>query len=231
VVGVSQTGTLSLDQAFRWTVGGGMGWAICRMTADGSVVVGGSTTANDVHNWQATRWTQNGGIVGLGDGLSPGDKSSASNAVNANGSVGIGCSGLNGACNHLFLWTAAYGIKSVQARLTAKGVSTTSWTLTSSQGLSADGQVIVGSTMAFVPERFMWVGLHFPPLTVYDSSLCISDNFLPDIIRVEHIAHAVGEFDKIAFDGSFWITFPFWIRGEASNLRLVPDTERTITSG
>ena len=82
VVGVSQTGTLSLDQAFRWTVGGRHGRVALSagggtnsfanaVTADGSVVVGGSTTANDVHNWQATRWTQNGGIVGLGPGLSP----------------------------------------------------------------------------------------------------------------------------------------------------------------
>jgi probable HAF family extracellular repeat protein len=106
-------------------------------------VVGGSTAPNNVHNPEAFRWTQSGGMVGLG--YLSGDNFSAAYAVNANGSVVVGCSGLNGNCGRAFLWTAVDGMKSVQALLKAKGVSTTGWTLMSAQGVSADGQVIVGA--------------------------------------------------------------------------------------
>jgi uncharacterized membrane protein len=82
-------------------------------------------------------------MVGLG--YLPGYNSSNPIAVNADGSVVVGCSGLNGNCDQAFLWTAVDGMKSVQALLTAKGGSTTGWTLTSAQGVSADGQVVVGS--------------------------------------------------------------------------------------
>jgi probable HAF family extracellular repeat protein len=152
VVGVSYVADLSQDQAFRWTSAGGMvelGYLpggnnsfANAVNADGSVLVGGSTTANDAHNYEAFRWTQNGGMMGLS--YLSGHNSSNSIAVNADGSVVVGCSGLNGNCNQAFLWTAVDGMKSVQALLTAEGVSTAGWTLTSAQGVSADGQVIVG---------------------------------------------------------------------------------------
>lgn len=76
------------------------------VNADGSVVVGGSTTANNVHNPEAFRWTQSGGMVGLG--YLSGDNFSAAHAVNANGSVVVGCSGLNGNCGRAFLWTRSH---------------------------------------------------------------------------------------------------------------------------
>jgi uncharacterized membrane protein len=83
--------------------------------------------------FEAFRWTQAGGMVGLGT-------SSVANAVNADGTVLVGYSVGIGA----FRWTQAGGMESVQALLTAKGVSTTGWTLERAQGVSADGQVIVG---------------------------------------------------------------------------------------
>jgi probable HAF family extracellular repeat protein len=152
VVGTSYVGTLSQDQAFRWTSAGGMvelGYLpggnnsfANAVNTDGSVVVGGSTTANNIHNSEAFRWTQNRGMVGLS--YLSGHNYSNPGAVNGDGSVVVGCSGLNGNCDQAFLWTAVDGMKSVQALLSAEGVSTAGWTLTSAQGVSADGQVIVG---------------------------------------------------------------------------------------
>jgi probable HAF family extracellular repeat protein len=171
VVGVSYVASLSQNQAFRWTAVGGMvelGYLLGgknsfanAVNADGSVVVGGSTTANNVHNYEAFRWTAAGGMVGLG--YLSGDNFSDPNAVNANGSVVVGCSGLNGNCDQAFLWTAADGMKSVQALLTAKGVSTTGWTLTSAQGVSADGQVIVGSGVDPNGRTQGWIARLGPP--------------------------------------------------------------------
>jgi uncharacterized membrane protein len=100
-------------------------------------------------------------MVGLG--YLSGDNFSDSNAVNADGSVVVGCSGLNGACKQEFLWTAVDGMKSVQALLTAKGVSTTGWTLTSAQGASANGQVIVGVGVDPSGRQQGWIATLGPP--------------------------------------------------------------------
>jgi probable HAF family extracellular repeat protein len=136
-------------QAFRWTAIGGMvglgflpGYNSSYATganADGTVAVGVDSTASGL--FQAFRWTAAGGMVGLG-GLSGGNSEAL--AVNADGSVVVGCSGLNGLCNEAFRWTAATGMQSVQALLTASGVSTTGWALTNAQSVSADGTVLVG---------------------------------------------------------------------------------------
>jgi uncharacterized membrane protein len=56
----------------------------------------------------------------------------------------VGGGNASGTSGEAFRWTQAGGMQSVQALLTAKGVSTTGWTLTSAAGVSADGQVIVG---------------------------------------------------------------------------------------
>jgi probable HAF family extracellular repeat protein len=171
VVGVSYTAIPGLTQPFRWTAGGGMvglghlpggnNSFANAVNADGSVVVGGSTSASNVQNYEAVRWTKNSGMVGLG--YLSGDNFSDSNAVNADGSVVVGCSGLNGACKQEFLWTAVDGMKSVQALLTAKGVSTTGWTLTSAQGASADGQVIVGVGVDPSGRQQGWIATLGPP--------------------------------------------------------------------
>jgi probable HAF family extracellular repeat protein len=170
-VGVSYTAIPGLAQPFRWTAGGGMvglghlpggnNSFANAVNADGSVVVGGSTSADNVQNYEAVRWTKNSGMVGLG--YLSGDNFSDSNAVNADGSVIVGCSGSGGACNQEFLWTAVDGMKSVQALLAAKGVSTTGWTLTSAQGVSADGQVIVGVGVDPSGRQQGWIATLGPP--------------------------------------------------------------------
>jgi hypothetical protein len=57
----------------------------------------------------------------------------------------VGGGNASGTSGEAFRWTQAGGMQSVQALLTAKGVSTTGWTLTSAAGVSAGGQVIVGN--------------------------------------------------------------------------------------
>ena len=65
--------------------------------------------------------------------------------VSADGTVVVGSGDATGFPNgEAFRWTQAGGMQSVQALLTAKGVSTTGWTLDVATGVSADGQVIVG---------------------------------------------------------------------------------------
>jgi probable HAF family extracellular repeat protein len=200
VVGVSYVGTLSQNQTFRWTAAGGMvglGYLpggtnsfANAVNADGSVVVGGSTTATDVHNYEAFRWTQNSGMVGLG--YLSGDNFSDPIAVNANGSVLVGCSGLNGICNQAFLWTPVDGMKSVQALLTAKGVSTTGWTLTSAQGVSADGEVIVGSGVDPNGRTQGWIASLGPPggpFLAFYAKLAIDLDRKPNEDRFELQSH------------------------------------------
>jgi hypothetical protein len=81
-----------------------------------------------------------------GLGFLPGGTASQAVGVNADGTVVVGAGNATGTgANTLaFRWTQTDGMQSVQALLSAKGVSTTGWTLTSAQGMSADGRVIVG---------------------------------------------------------------------------------------
>jgi probable HAF family extracellular repeat protein len=102
------------------------------VNADGTVVVGFSNATGTFA--EAFRWTQAGGMVGLG--FLPGGTGSAANAVNADGTVVVGFSNATGTFAEAFRWTQAGGMQSVQALLTAKGVSTTGWTLTDAQGVS-----------------------------------------------------------------------------------------------
>ncbi|MGB6176076.1 MAG: hypothetical protein WBF43_07015 [Methylocella sp.] len=155
--GVNADGTVVVGadgtfEAFRWTQAGGMvelGTLIygvgsstaLGVNADGTVVVGNGSVGS---NFEAFRWTQAGGMVGLG--FLTGGTLSQADGVNADGTVvvGFGNATGTGANTLAFRWTQTDGMQSVQALLTAKGVSTTGWTLTSAQGVSADGQVIVG---------------------------------------------------------------------------------------
>ena len=138
------------DEAFRWTQAGGMaglgflaGGTFSEahgVNADGTVVVGFGDATGIVD--EAFRWTQAGGMAGLG--FLTGGTFSIAQGVNADGTVVVGNSAATGIGSEAFRWTQTGGMKSVQALLTAKGVSTTGWTLTGATGVSADGRVIVG---------------------------------------------------------------------------------------
>jgi probable HAF family extracellular repeat protein len=165
IVGSSMThdGT----QAFRWNEAEGM-VAIGHLgvpkgitpfseayaaSADGSVIVGLSRSpASSSNGWEAFRWTQAGGIVGLGD-FPGGAILSAAYATSADGSIVVGSGGVQGTCNpfgcptvgRAFIWDAQHGMRDLAAVLTGLGLNLTGWTLSEARGISADGRVIVGT--------------------------------------------------------------------------------------
>jgi probable HAF family extracellular repeat protein len=136
--GRGQKGT----EAFRWTQSGGMvglghlpGGIFSysqanAVSADGSVVVGQSSTANGntEFEYEAFRWTQSGGMVGLGD-LPEGVFRSQANAVSADGSVVVGF-GNNVNRQQGFRWLQSSGM------VGGLGIE--------ASGVSADGVVVVG---------------------------------------------------------------------------------------
>jgi probable HAF family extracellular repeat protein len=149
-------------QAFRWTEGtGAVGlgyfegstWESSRATgvsADGSVVVGGSYGAS---NFEAFRWTESGGMEALG--VLAGSDSTEATAVSANASVVVG---------------RAFNQDEVLEQ-TAFSVQAFRWTqsggmeglgfldgLTASQAtaVSADGSAVVGVAHKARSDPFMW---------------------------------------------------------------------------
>jgi len=149
-------------EAFRWTPAGGMvglgtlngtgfgTYSVAKaVNADGSVIVGQSSSNTVINpifmsSGEAFRWTQGGGMVGLG-ALDPTDFESSALAVNADGSVVVGYAIDQTFTYHAFRWKADTGMKSVQSLLAAAGVNVTGWNLEQANGVSADGNVIVGS--------------------------------------------------------------------------------------
>jgi probable HAF family extracellular repeat protein len=110
------------------------------VSADGSVVVGQSSVISD---WEAFRWTSEGGMVGLGD-LPGGEVRSTALGVSAEGSVVVGYS--NSASGfEAFVWDSTTGMRSIDQVLNNLGVDLTGWSLTRASAVSADGLTIVGN--------------------------------------------------------------------------------------
>ncbi len=169
-------------ESFRWTPAGGMaslgvlpgGWqsngrsysGASAASADGSVVVGGAVIAWDnllgteayLARNEAFRWTQAGGMVGLGD-LQGGFTDSSAAAVSADGAVIVGSSDSAATTSPIswipnaeaFRWTQADGM--VGLGFLPGGAFKTSH----ASGVSADGQVVVGdSTSSAGVAAFRW---------------------------------------------------------------------------
>jgi len=180
VVGIGYTAPIPNPfEASRWTQAGGMvdlgflpGGNVSEasgVNADGTVVVGFGTAAG-ISSGEAFRWTQAGGMAGLG--FLPGGSYSEANGVNADGTVVVGSSSAS-STGPAFRWTQAGGMQSVQALLAAKGVSTTGWTLTSAQGVSADGQVIVGYGVDPSGRTQAWIARLGTPFLAFSATLTI----------------------------------------------------------
>ena len=155
VVGTSSNGTLS--EAFRWTKAGMVGLGTLPghtiseafgVSADGSVVVG--TSYENFSQYEAFRWTKAGRIR---LGFLPGQSTSMASGVSADGSVVVGTSG-----GEAFRWTAATGMKSINALLAARGIS---FTVGRVNGVSADGSTFVGGTGN--PSKAYIATLPLPP--------------------------------------------------------------------
>jgi probable HAF family extracellular repeat protein len=111
-------------------------------------------------------------MVGLGF-LPFGGYFSEAFGVNADGTVVVGVGSATGINQEAFRWTQAGGMQSVQALLTAEGVSTTGWTLTSAQGVSADGQVIVGYGTNPSGRLEGWIARLSVPFLAFNATLTI----------------------------------------------------------
>ena len=150
VVGLSNS--VSGQEAFRWTSGGGMvglggltggnfNSLAFGVSADGSVVVGYSVSASGT---EAFRWTSEGGMFGLGD-LAGGIFESRAHGVSADGSLVIGFGAGVSVVWEAFIWDAANGMQNLQSVLEGQlGLDLTGWTLNKALGISTDGTTIVG---------------------------------------------------------------------------------------
>jgi probable HAF family extracellular repeat protein len=107
-------------------------------SSDGSVIVGFSSSPNSINGFEAFRWTEDTGMVGLGI-LGNNNSSSVAEAVSADGSVIVGRS--NGA----FIWDEINGMRNLQQVLINEfGLDLTGWQLLGATGISDDGKTIVG---------------------------------------------------------------------------------------
>ncbi len=159
VVGQADNGTA--QHAFRWTLNAGSstqgtmtdlgtlaagngGSSIARdVNAAGDVVVGQAYNGTAQH---AFRWTQASGMSDLGTLAS--DKTTGASVaygVNAAGDVVVGQAD-NGTTNQAFRWTSANGMQSIEAWLTANGVTVNAAAPKTSiaYGVNAAGDVVVG---------------------------------------------------------------------------------------
>jgi probable HAF family extracellular repeat protein len=161
-------------QAFRWTQTTGMlglgylaGYSSSYhsyandLSADGSVIVGESTSSN---GREAFRWTPSTGMVGLGD-FAGGPFSSIATATSADGSVVVG-TGMVDSGNVAFYWTAETGLLSLQDMLLSYGLNLDGWELTKCIDISGDGKTIVGEGYNPQGYRDGWIATIPEPTTI-----------------------------------------------------------------
>lgn len=116
------------------------------ISGDGSTVVGWSNgTSEGGTGFQAFRWTEATGMVGLGD--LPGGAGlfrSIAFGVSDDGSVIVGSANFNAEAN-AFLWSQAGGMVDLKGLLEGTyGLNLTGWQLTEAWDISPDGRTIVG---------------------------------------------------------------------------------------
>ncbi|MCG6907078.1 MAG: hypothetical protein LJE63_10690 [Desulfobacteraceae bacterium] len=182
-------GRLSVTtEAFRWTQGDGMvGLGFLPegslesyaydVSADGAIVVGGSSTAED-EKFEAFRWTQSDGMVGLG--YLPGHSESCAFGVSADGAIVVGRSEAGEGVENrseAFRWTPNEGM--VGLGFLSRGDLRSGAT-----DVSADGAIVVGYSVSSsgYAEAFRWtqsagmVGLgHLPGCSVSVASAVSAD--------------------------------------------------------
>jgi probable HAF family extracellular repeat protein len=150
------------DEAFRWTLQGGMeglgflpggdASMALAVSADGNVVVGYSTTKA---GREAFRWTQADGMVGLGD-LSGGPIGSIAHGVSADGSIVVGA-GTSASGEEACIWVHG-SLSNLKTFLTDKyGLDLSGWKLTAAKLVSVDGKTIVGYGVNPDGETEAWV--------------------------------------------------------------------------
>lgn len=155
VVGDAYDGAINGNpvRAFRWTQAGGMqslgtlggsSSSASAVSDDGLVVVGSSNTPTD--GTRAFRWTQASGMSSLGSlvGRENLQQSSGASDVNRDGSVVVGQVYIGDQANG-FRWTQSTGMITVEQWLRANGSKVADNTIYDARGVSADGNVVVGT--------------------------------------------------------------------------------------
>jgi len=162
---VGQSDSALGDEAFVWTEthgmvglgdlpGGSFDSEASGVSADGSVVVGAASSsascASFPYRHEAFRWTQAGGMVGLGD-LPGGSFGSRAIDVSADGSVIVG-EGYGQYTLEAFRWTESGGMIGLGDLIPGSYVSGSK-----AYGVSADGSVVVGGAYSRSGyEAFWW---------------------------------------------------------------------------
>src|SRR5262249_18011671 len=100
---------------------------------------------------EASRWTADGGMVGLGR-LPGGSSGNTAHGVSADGSVVVGDSG-----STAFRWDATFGMLSGRGILITQGLDPTGWRLDQATGISADGRTIVGVGLNPAGQQEAWI--------------------------------------------------------------------------
>jgi probable HAF family extracellular repeat protein len=159
IVGTCPTsGPYQTPHAFRWTTATNTmvdigtlnalpySYALA-VSADGQTTVGVASLNGDIStdNEQAFRWTEQGGMVSLGQ-LSSDYANSKPTDVSSDGSVIIGNVHANNNSNTVpFIWDVGHGMRFLADAVTQAGINLNGWHLLSAQSISDDGQIIIGA--------------------------------------------------------------------------------------
>ena len=157
---VGQSATVGGWEAFRWAEstgmvglgdlpGGDLYSEAYWVSADGAVIVGRGSTVGSSSQLvrEAFRWTEAGGMQGLGD-LPGGYHSSTATAVSGDGSIIVGSSAVaNG--SSAFRWTEATGMVELEPLHPGYG--------SSASAISMDGSIIGGGASSSIEsEAVVW---------------------------------------------------------------------------
>ena len=133
------------------------------VSADGSTVVGQSSVGSTP--WEAFRWTEAGGIEGLGNLNSGAFGGSEALGVSGDGSLVVG-TGPSDTGSTAFIWDEEHGMRAIAQLLVDElGLDLTGWKLTRATDISADGSVIVGWGANPNGESESWIAVIPEPST------------------------------------------------------------------
>ena len=152
--------------------GGDRSW-VNDISNDGSVMVGGSDSADSAGGLpEAFRYTNAGGMVGLGDLPGGAALQSIASGTSGDGSVVVGF-GTSDLGTEAFVWDEHYGMRNLQNVLEGFGLASelAGWRLEWAKDVSDDGKVIAGrgfnpagDTEAFVVNLPYHPGVHIAGL-------------------------------------------------------------------
>ncbi len=169
--------TSQATQAFKYSVatsrvglgdleGGSVTSSAFAASFDGSVIVGYGTPGTGINH--GVIWTD-AGIMSVGD-LPGGADICRLYDVSADGSIAVGL-GNDASGRAAVIWDPENGLRKLSTLVAGLGVDLTGWTLETAEGISADGDVIVGNGTNPAGKKEAWrltgaLALFVPPAPV-----------------------------------------------------------------